>query len=82
MKGEKVGSKDLLRNTKTKRDLLFSICLFQIPLINCNKAFKAGPARAAVFQVTGALDSKAHRSGRGVGVGGGLGVPRTSSGPL
>lgn len=45
--------------------------LFQIPLINCNKAFKAGPARAAVFQVTGALDSKAHRSGRGVGGGGG-----------
>lgn len=41
--------------------------LFQIPLINCNKAFKAGPARAAVFQVSGALDSKAHRSGRGVG---------------
>ena len=54
--------------------------LFQIPLINCNKAFKAGPARAAVFQVTGALDSKAHRSGRGGGEG--VGVPRTSSGPL
>ena len=62
--------------------------LFQIPLINCNKAFKAGPARAAVFQVTGA---KKHieavggwgggGGGGGVG-GGGVGVSRTSSGPL
>lgn len=39
-------------------------------LINLNKAFKAGPARTAVFQVRGVLDSKAHRSGRGVGGGG------------
>ena len=55
MKGEKIGSKDLFRKTKTKRDFLFSIhrCF------NFNKAFKAGPARAAVFHVRGALDSKA-----------------------
>ena len=42
--------------------------LFQIPLINCNKAFKAGPARAAVFHVSGALDSKRREAvGRGGG---------------
>ena len=43
--------------------------LFQIRLINLNKAFKAGPARAAVFQMRGALYSKAYRSGGGRGVG-------------
>ena len=53
MKGEKIGSKDLFRKTKTKRD-------FQYTLVsNSANQFKAGPARAAVFQVMGALDSKA-----------------------
>ena len=58
MNGEKIGSKDLFRKTKTKRDFLFSV----YPCFKFNKAFKAGPTLAAVFHV--------RRGGGGGGKGG------------
>ena len=61
MNGEKIGSKDLFRKTKTKRDFLFSV----YPCFKFNKAFKAGPTLAAVFHV--------RRGGGGGGWKGGAG---------
>ena len=68
-KAKKSVERIYLEKRKLKGISCFQYTLVQMRLINLNKAFKAGPARTAVFQVSGALDSKAHRSGRGVGGG-------------